>query len=125
RMQIKETYLHHRDFNCSEETGTPLAHDHAPEFFAAPESQARAIPSQAALRASRARKRAAHGRTGNLPGLVCRGLSRKLRAMNEAATHAENVRLAAAKITAALDRKSTRLNSSHVKISYAVFCLNK
>src|SRR5690606_41122325 len=26
---------------------------------------------------------------------------------------------------AALDRKSTRLNSSHVKTSYAVFCLNK
>src|SRR5690606_41010986 len=25
--------------------------------------------------------------------------------------------------TVALDRKSTRLNSSHVKISYAVFCL--
>src|SRR5690554_7211214 len=24
----------------------------------------------------------------------------------------------------ALDRKSTRLNSSHVRISYAVFCLN-
>src|SRR5690606_41356839 len=27
--------------------------------------------------------------------------------------------------TAHLDRKSTRLNSSHVKISYAVFCLKK
>src|SRR5690606_41851122 len=27
--------------------------------------------------------------------------------------------------TAQLDRKSTRLNSSHVKISYAVFCLKK
>src|SRR5690606_39677733 len=26
---------------------------------------------------------------------------------------------------AARDRKSTRLNSSHVKISYAVFCLKK
>src|SRR5690606_41601772 len=26
---------------------------------------------------------------------------------------------------AVLDRKSTRLNSSHVKISYAVFCLKK
>src|SRR5690606_41718447 len=26
---------------------------------------------------------------------------------------------------ACLDRKSTRLNSSHVKISYAVFCLKK
>src|SRR5690554_7596860 len=25
----------------------------------------------------------------------------------------------------ATDRKSTRLNSSHVRISYAVFCLNK
>src|SRR5690606_40513954 len=28
-------------------------------------------------------------------------------------------------VPAALDRKSTRLNSSHVKISYAVFCLKK
>src|SRR2546430_13451655 len=27
--------------------------------------------------------------------------------------------------TAALDRKSTRLNSSHSQISYAVFCLKK
>src|SRR5690606_39701849 len=29
------------------------------------------------------------------------------------------------KSIAAQDRKSTRLNSSHVKISYAVFCLKK
>src|SRR5258707_5928550 len=28
-------------------------------------------------------------------------------------------------ITAAKDRKSTRLNSSHANISYAVFCLKK
>src|SRR5690606_40532571 len=28
-------------------------------------------------------------------------------------------------VTFTLDRKSTRLNSSHVKISYAVFCLKK
>src|SRR5690606_41177759 len=28
-------------------------------------------------------------------------------------------------LATALDRKSTRLNSSHVKISYAVFCLKK
>src|SRR3989442_9976624 len=28
-------------------------------------------------------------------------------------------------VTAAGDRKSTRLNSSHVRISYAVFCLKK
>src|SRR5690606_40021972 len=31
----------------------------------------------------------------------------------------------AAHLMARLDRKSTRLNSSHVKISYAVFCLKK
>src|SRR6266511_4570211 len=30
-----------------------------------------------------------------------------------------------AEIGTPLDRKSTRLNSSHVKISYAVFCLKK
>src|SRR2546422_1508086 len=34
-------------------------------------------------------------------------------------------RAAAAKIDALLDRKSTRLNSSHGYISYAVFCLKK
>src|SRR3712207_7754240 len=28
-------------------------------------------------------------------------------------------------ITASIDRKSTRLNSSHANISYAVFCLKK
>src|SRR5690606_41327184 len=28
-------------------------------------------------------------------------------------------------VALSLDRKSTRLNSSHVKISYAVFCLKK
>src|SRR3989442_11655643 len=28
-------------------------------------------------------------------------------------------------LQATLDRKSTRLNSSHVRISYAVFCLKK
>src|SRR5690606_39459049 len=32
---------------------------------------------------------------------------------------------AAAPPAASRDRKSTRLNSSHVKISYAVFCLKK
>src|SRR3712207_7490267 len=29
------------------------------------------------------------------------------------------------KVTKGLDRKSTRLNSSHANISYAVFCLKK
>src|SRR5436309_12638892 len=34
-------------------------------------------------------------------------------------------RRAATRAAHAQDRKSTRLNSSHVKISYAVFCLKK
>src|SRR5690606_39070801 len=34
-------------------------------------------------------------------------------------------RLVAPRLGAAIDRKSTRLNSSHVKRSYAVFCLKK
>src|SRR5258705_10097242 len=34
-------------------------------------------------------------------------------------------RLAGPDFRAALDRKSTRLNSSHLGISYAVFCLKK
>src|SRR5437868_8895589 len=33
--------------------------------------------------------------------------------------------LAASLVAIGLDRKSTRLNSSHVSISYAVFCLKK
>src|SRR5438874_6149712 len=33
--------------------------------------------------------------------------------------------LAALTLTGEIDRKSTRLNSSHVEISYAVFCLKK
>src|SRR5690606_41665272 len=39
------------------------------------------------------------------------------RALNAAMTLADNMHV--------IDRKSTRLNSSHVKISYAVFCLKK
>src|SRR5436309_12442765 len=34
-------------------------------------------------------------------------------------------RLDSLHVIRSLDRKSTRLNSSHVKISYAVFCLKK
>src|SRR5690554_7049765 len=34
-------------------------------------------------------------------------------------------RKAGRRVMQSLDRKSTRLNSSHVRISYAVFCLKK
>src|SRR5690625_6703981 len=38
---------------------------------------------------------------------------------------APDYRQAVADLRAKIDRKSTRLNSSHVAISYAVFCLKK
>src|SRR5439155_6483813 len=37
----------------------------------------------------------------------------------------EHMRLAGVAVPGRQDRKSTRLNSSHVAISYAVFCLKK
>src|SRR3989442_6476322 len=40
-------------------------------------------------------------------------------------SHRLRVILAGGLILCARDRKSTRLNSSHVRISYAVFCLKK
>src|SRR5256886_7295675 len=52
---------------------------------------------------------------GDRPGLLCE-VGKVLMA--------ERVELHAAKIMT-VDRKSTRLNSSHSQISYAVFCLKK
>src|SRR5437773_9792900 len=43
----------------------------------------------------------------------------------ELLTAAEDRQLLARLRAATLDRKSTRLNSSHITISYAVFCLKK
>src|SRR5690606_41580742 len=50
-----------------------------------------------------------------------RGQKRRLRRLRGGAAHGA-MELALLERT---DRKSTRLNSSHVKISYAVFCLKK
>src|SRR3712207_8769710 len=41
------------------------------------------------------------------------------------ATHAAEHRFRRVKMEEIVDRKSTRLNSSHANISYAVFCLKK
>src|SRR5205814_8421565 len=49
------------------------------------------------------------------PGILRGAIERALRGGGDAARRAEP----------SLDRKSTRLNSSHLGISYAVFCLKK
>src|SRR5207302_8533472 len=72
-------------------------------------------------------------RTGNLLFLAGKGPSAvkgKLGAeftVEQGYQHARSVGLALLAVMKAElgDRKSTRLNSSHVKISYAVFCLKK
>src|SRR5207302_7416961 len=46
-------------------------------------------------------------------------------AANEPAGPAPTINTSNCLVVIGLDRKSTRLNSSHVKISYAVFCLKK
>src|SRR2546427_7690030 len=47
------------------------------------------------------------------------------RAMHARAVAAAKAAAEGVKVGDALDRKSTRLNSSHSQISYAVFCLKK
>src|SRR5690606_39617900 len=55
------------------------------------------------------------------PSAAARELARRLAVTSTVAEHL--LRLGYG--TSGEDRKSTRLNSSHVKISYAVFCLKK
>src|SRR5436309_15669077 len=64
----------------------------------------------------RARRRSRHGE-GHRSGRARDGRRRARRKRRRRAT--------ASRAGRAGDRKSTRLNSSHVKISYAVFCLKK
>src|SRR5699024_11599828 len=57
-------------------------------------------------------------------GTVAVEQNRRLFEIDPAAA-AENFAANAAQMLHGTDRKSTRLNSSHVSISYAVFCLKK
>src|SRR5690625_1546031 len=59
-----------------------------------------------------------------LTELIRLRMSRRL-AMETARTQTSDVCQATNASDSSLDRKSTRLNSSHVAISYAVFCLKK
>src|SRR2546428_6384581 len=54
-----------------------------------------------------------------------RAVPRRVAALGTARLAAQALRGHAARDTGHRDRKSTRLNSSHDQISYAVFCLKK
>src|SRR5690606_42125357 len=75
--------------------------------------------------------RSAHSETG-ARGTGLRVVRRRDRARSVGGSALLEVRLVRGAVPvqirfplSGLDRKSTRLNSSHVKISYAVFCLKK
>src|SRR5690349_487856 len=61
-------------------------------------------------------------RAQELPALA-RGRDRRVE--TEDVAHRVGVRDEDHRLLGPVDRKSTRLNSSHVEISYAVFCLKK
>src|SRR5690606_41962773 len=62
--------------------------------------------------------------TGHLVGHLVQLLDREARRLPGRLHDGRELRLFVLRVDR-LDRKSTRLNSSHVKISYAVFCLKK
>src|SRR5207249_10033720 len=81
------------------------------------------------LRCSGCAHKGGEGHPGGRPARRCRGAGWARRAAKaEAAARGRERGPRAAFLRrreAARDRKSTRLNSSHVSISYAVFCLKK
>src|SRR5207249_9231363 len=74
---------------------------------------ARRQPARAAPRVSRGAQAGVEANEGKLPGAARRARGGRVRLGPRARPWPE------------ADRKSTRLNSSHVSISYAVFCLKK
>src|SRR5438874_10040572 len=71
--------------------------------------------------------RSLRGRRRRQEGLQRRGERAGSRQLRQLCRPSGRVRLdpGAKRLTELTDRKSTRLNSSHVEISYAVFCLKK
>src|SRR5256885_10982988 len=93
-----------------EETGFAAAQGHRP-------ADGRELDDNPARDAIR---RSGHHRTDGVASAAPGGLRSQRRAAD---THA--VRVEGGRRDAQADRKSTRLNSSHLVISYAVFCLKK
>src|SRR5690554_7461685 len=58
-------------------------------------------------------------------GMFCPPISQENSHRNRNSKKTQDGSGSTAKTAAMADRKSTRLNSSHVRISYAVFCLKK
>src|SRR5690625_5915218 len=92
-------------------------------------SRAHHLPRRRGARGRRHSQRRSGARASRGPGRRHHGAAGELNASQEASEGSEEATEASAKAAAASqerrDRKSTRLNSSHVAISYAVFCLKK
>src|SRR3989442_11086874 len=68
-------------------------------------------------------ERVGHGLVGQRPGQMV--LVAEDEVQREHAGLRRHAGCTSSSATRTIDRKSTRLNSSHVRISYAVFCLKK
>src|SRR2546426_8819095 len=64
-------------------------------------------------------------RSRGRPGLAQRRTSGEIMRRADGSTVRARIETSATSVRATRDRKSTRLNSSHLVISYAVFCLKK
>src|SRR5690606_41073818 len=88
-----------------------------------------ALPSFPTRRSSDLRRAPSRIRAGRAALLKLRRFQKESRSRRERPAHraaaACRRRGRAGCLPGRADRKSTRLNSSHVKISYAVFCLKK
>src|SRR5688500_19207311 len=83
------------------------------------------LPYTTLFRSTRAGDRArAHGASGTR-GPLRAAVALRHEPLVRASRGRTEARVAAGRVDALEDRKSTRLNSSHLVISYAVFCLNK
>src|SRR5437868_9464342 len=60
-----------------------------------------------------------------LPISIATVITEQVRVTREMVARVDSVSAGTGETQSTLDRKSTRLNSSHVSISYAVFCLKK
>src|SRR5690349_22919756 len=73
----------------------------------------------------RSTKSASRALPARIPWSTCTATGASPASAANASSASESAPPEQATTTGAVDRKSTRLNSSHVEISYAVFCLKK
>src|SRR5690606_39334648 len=95
------------------------------QSFGLPDADHRVLPSFPTRRSSDLTASTSPPSTRRVPRCPGSATRRSSPRSTPAWSHGEGAQASSAALVRDVDRKSTRLNSSHVKISYAVFCLKK